>query len=89
MSKQDARTFLDKWEKDKAFTDSIRNAESAEKRKAIIKKMNLHFSKEDYREAYQEKYHKELSDAELQKVIAAGKRSGKLSAKENTAMEIE
>ncbi|MBY0529727.1 MAG: Nif11-like leader peptide family natural product precursor [Rhabdochlamydiaceae bacterium] len=88
MSKHDASAFLDKWEKDKSFANSVRNAETVEQRRAILKKTNLHFTKEEYREAYQEKYHKKLSDAELNKILAAGKRAGKLGPNENTAMEI-
>jgi predicted ribosomally synthesized peptide with nif11-like leader len=89
MSKQDARAFLDKWEKDKAFAASLQNAKTMEERKAILKKTNLHFSKEDYRAAYQEKFHKELSDAELNKIMAAGKRNGKLSPNEMVLTEIQ
>lgn len=89
MSKQDARTFLDKWENDKAFSSSLQNAKTMEERKSILKKMNLHFSKEDYQEAYQEKYHKKLSDSELNKIIAAGKKNGRLSPSESVLTEIE
>ncbi|MBY0529725.1 MAG: Nif11-like leader peptide family natural product precursor [Rhabdochlamydiaceae bacterium] len=89
MSKQDARAFLDKWEKDKTFSSSLQNAKTMEERKAILKKTNLHFSKEDYREAYQEKFHKKLSDAELNKIMAAGKRNGRLSPTESVLTEIE
>ena len=76
MSKQNAVTFLNKCEQDKEFRTSLINAKNLEERKAILKKANLHFSKEEYRQAYQEKYHKELTDAELAKIIAAGKKEG-------------
>ena len=76
MSKQNALAFLEKLEKDQAFASALQNAKNFEERRALLKKANFLFSKDEYRQAYQEKHHKKLTDAELDKMIAEGKREG-------------
>ena len=77
MSKQNALNFLERWEKDKAFAASLQNAKSVEETKEILKKANMLFTKEEFREAYKQMHHKTLTDAELNQMIAAGKTEGK------------
>jgi predicted ribosomally synthesized peptide with nif11-like leader len=72
MSKESALRFLEKLESDMAFKKKLQAAKSDAERKAIQEEANLLFSKEDFKEAYQEKYHKTLSDQELKNIAAAG-----------------
>ncbi len=71
MSKKDAKVFLDKIATDNKYKSelaAIKNPSDLEKMK---EKHGLHFTKEEFREAFNEKYHKLFTPEELTKVVAA------------------
>ncbi len=72
MSKKDANVFLDKIATDNKYKSelaAIKNPSDLEKMK---EKHGLHFTKEEFREAFKEKYHRPFTPEELNKVVAAG-----------------
>jgi len=72
MSKEAAAKFLEKLEIDAEFKKRLQHAKNSEERKKIQEEENFLFTKEEFFEAYKEKYHKSLSDEELKKLAAAG-----------------
>jgi hypothetical protein len=48
------------------------HAKTKEERKKIVEHAHFHFSKEDFKQAYKEKYHRTLTDEELRGISAAG-----------------
>lgn len=73
MSLEDAKKFMEKMEKDVAFrVRIIKEAKDNQERREILRKMHLNFTKEEYKKAFQENFHRSLSDVELQKISAAG-----------------
>ena len=72
MSKKTVLDFLERCEKDKTFREQLMKAKDMNERKRILEKAGLTFTKKEFLEAYNEKYHKALSEKELEKIIAAG-----------------
>ena len=80
MSKKAALDFLEKCEKDKAFKEQLMKAKDMNERRRIQEKAGLTFTKKEFIYAYKEKYHKALSEQELEKIIAAGPLQGGFQA---------
>ncbi|MES2274318.1 MAG: hypothetical protein V4487_09035 [Chlamydiota bacterium] len=57
-------------EKDASFKNQIIHAKKEERKKLI--KTQFHFTKEEYQQAYKEKYHHALTNEELKGISAAG-----------------
>jgi|GEM_PF-2437973 len=75
MSKETALKFLEKLETDMEWKKRLQNAKNDEERKLIQEEENFVFTKEEFQEAYTEKYHKTLSAEELKNIAAAGSSS--------------
>ncbi len=59
-------------EKDGSFRNQLKHAKTKEERKKIVESANFHFTKEEYKQAFKDKYHHTLTDEELRGVSAAG-----------------
>lgn len=72
MTKEAAKKFLEKIEKDAHFRESLQKAKGKGEVKKILEQNHLSFTKKEYTEAYQEKFHRHLNEDELKRIAAAG-----------------
>ena len=72
MSKKDALAFLEKVEKDTKFKSEFAKAKTEADLKKMQEKYHLAFTKKEFQEAFQEKYHKKLTPQDLTNLLAAG-----------------
>ncbi|MES2274319.1 MAG: Nif11-like leader peptide family natural product precursor [Chlamydiota bacterium] len=72
MTLDSATKFLDKLEKDSSFRQQLTHGKTKEERKKTIENAHFHFTKDEYKQAYKEKYHQPLTDKDLRDIAAAG-----------------
>jgi predicted ribosomally synthesized peptide with nif11-like leader len=68
MSKESAKKYLEKLEKDKAFDDKVSSAKDDETRWQIVKQAGFDFTKEELKDVIREQTGGKLSEAELDKI---------------------
>ena len=72
MSKQQATQFLDRIESDANFRNQLLNASNQEFQKQVVTEANYTFSQQELYEAFNDKWNSELSQEEMQQIVAAG-----------------
>jgi predicted ribosomally synthesized peptide with nif11-like leader len=81
MPKKDAKSFLEKLEKDSALRLQISNARNEGETLKIIREQHFLFDQKEFQSAFEEKYHRPLKREELHKMAAEGWLSPELAAK--------
>lgn len=72
MKRKNAKEFWEKMEKDASFRSELLKAKSQREKEEILRRHNFQFTKQQYDEAFQERYGRILNQEELKKVTAAG-----------------
>jgi predicted ribosomally synthesized peptide with nif11-like leader len=68
MSKESAKAYLERLEKDSDFKKKVQSAADDDSRWAVVKNAGFDFTKEELIEVMQEKSGRKLTDAELEQV---------------------
>jgi hemerythrin-like domain-containing protein len=81
MSKKDAKQFFEMLEKDPAFQFQIANSRNEAECLKAINEHHMQFDEKEFREAFEEKYHRPLKKEELHKLTASGLMPSTVAAK--------
>ena len=72
MTLQHASQFLEKVETDPNFRNQLLSAHSPEAKREILQGAKLNFTRNEYHQAINERWHSELNPEEMQNIVAAG-----------------
>jgi predicted ribosomally synthesized peptide with nif11-like leader len=89
MSKQSAKEFMERLEKDKNLRSELMGARTDKERQKIIERNDFQFTEQEFQAAYREKYQTPVNEDELRRVVGGTAREGKQVSKGLSKMNPE